>query len=229
MTGLFNITHDDDNLNEYDSTVTDGGDLSTGTPGLAGTTARMEVLIDDTTLIYGGVNLSAPVSNKLRWRVYIDPDSLAMGAGDRFLFLRIQRSVAPTTWIQIDLGYDGSSYEIRVNVREDDTSNNFTSFYDISDDQHWIEVYVQRASSAIASDGTGDLYIDGVLQEQLSGLDIYDVWSSFVQMRMGMVGGRDAGTSGTLLLDELVANDDGSEIGPVVEGIVILRRRREGY
>ena len=42
MTELFNVTHDANNLNEYDSTVTDGGDLSTGTPGLASTTARME-------------------------------------------------------------------------------------------------------------------------------------------------------------------------------------------
>ena len=38
----------------------------------------MQMVIDDTTSMYGQMDISAPSSNEIRLRFYIDPNSLTM-------------------------------------------------------------------------------------------------------------------------------------------------------
>lgn len=208
MTTLFDIKHEND-LSEYDSTVTDGGDLSQGSPGLAKTAGRMEALIDDTTSIYGQKNQAAPGSNEIRFRCYIDPNNLTMASGDNFVFLMLRVDVHV-----LRLRYDGANYEIR-SVAYDDNGSLVAQTDDIADAEHYIEVHIERASSDIAADGRVRYWLDGVLTKTWPSVDNWDAFTALIHFRFGAAASIDAGTSGTLHLDELRANDDGKRIGPV--------------
>lgn len=210
MAILFNITHDADNLDEYDATQTGAGDLSTSTPGLADTAAKMDVLIDDTGAIYGALLVSSPASGQIRVRVYIDPNTLTMADGDLFTFCRLQVTSLGHP-IHLMLYYSDPDYQIRL-VSDDDGYNwNTTSFYTITNEPHYIEAHVVQG----AGDGTAELWIDGDQKQKLTGIDNQDAFDNIHHIRLGAIHGLDVGTSGTLFLDELKANDDGSEIGPV--------------
>lgn len=210
MAELFNIRHETD-LSEYTSTVTDSGDLSqSGAAALAGTSGGMSALIDGTGAIYGERTFSQVTSGTYRFRFYIDPNNLTMAGADTFQVCRILDSSSGRC--QVWLRYDGSNYEIRARVQEDDTTWTATNNYDISNAEHYVEVRVVYAASGVASDGTLDLWIDGVLQQQKTGLDIYDTTQPD-NGRLGAVSDLNVGTSGTLYLDEFVFRDDGTLIG----------------
>lgn len=218
MAQLFNITHDANNLDEYDSTVTDEGDLSTGTPGLASTTAKMEALIDDTNAIYGEVTISAALED-CRVRFYVDPNTLSIGSGDDIVIVEIDGAIEDDL-ADIVLLYDGVNYEVWLIGLDDGGGWHTGTKTDISDTEHYIEFHVVRATNATSNDGTMDWWIDGAHIEQLTNIDNYDQMGNVQFVRMGAVRSIPATASGTLHLDELKGNDDGSEIGPVVPPIL---------
>lgn len=211
---LFNITHDANNLNEYNITVTDGGDLSTGTPGLASTTAKMEAVIDDTTAIYGRKNQAAPASNQIRFRLYMDPNSYTPN-NNEVVYTLITQPYSNGRLIHVNLRNPADGYKIRVFGHDDGGTEKGDTHYDITDDAHYVEVYIVRASSNVASDGTMTMWIDGVQKYALSGIDNYDRFAALTSFDVGMLG-CSAGVSGTIYVDEFVVNDDGEEIGEVV-------------
>lgn len=214
MAELFNITHDADNLNEYDVTVTDGGDLSTGTPGLASTTARMEALIDDTTAIYAYKNFSLSGSD-LRWRFYIDPNTLTIPTGTSFVVNGCYNTDEGIYIVKLYLYWDSTNgYRIGFRSYEDDGSSSIT-YHDISDAEHYVEVHADRATGVAAGDGQAILWIDGVLKQTDGSLDNWDLLTGNFRGYLGAIDSIDANTAGTLHSDEFKANDDGSEIGPV--------------
>lgn len=214
MAELFNITHDADNLDEYDSTVTDGGDLSTSTPGLASTTAKMQALIDDANAIYGQVNISPPASNKLRIRVYGDPNGCTMESWAGVHFLQVRLSGSPYNFAYIFFQANTAPYYVKAIGEDDGGGDHATNTYEISDDEHYFEIYIVRASDDVSADGTLSLWIDGAFKETVTGIDNWDAWALINGVRAGAPS--PWGTiSGTIYLDDLKANDDGTEIGPV--------------
>lgn len=218
MAELLNITHDGNNLNEYDSTSTDGGDLSTGTPGLASTTAKMELLIDDTNNIYAQKDQTAPASNQIRFRFYIDPNGLTM-ADDENLVCFFLGTSDYSMLHSILLHHATGVYKIVSREYEDDDTGGWHSFT-ITDAEHYIEVHIERASSNVASDGQARLWIDGNLEDTATALDNYDKFATLNKLRACAFSF--TGTpAGTFYLDEIKANDDGSEIGPVAAGVEI--------
>ena len=215
MAVLFNITHDANNLNEYDTTVTDGGDLSTGTPGLAGTTAKMEAFIDDANGIYGEKDISGgPASGIIRIRFYLDPNGTTIDGV--VVPCKGRCAGSPTySFAHILLQKDNGTYSLLLqSIRDDGNPNSIGSWSSISDAEHYVEFQIERATDAESNDGVASWWIDGVLIASESNDDNYDVFADIDGVRLGAT---DTGTStsGTLYLDELKANDDGSEIGPV--------------
>jgi len=211
MAELFNITHDANNLNEYDSTVTDGGDLSTGTPGLAGTTAKMELLVDDTATAYGQKNFTVITSREWRLRCYIDPNGITLPGYNHFLFCLVYHGGILT---EIHIENRGDVYTIRARQQDDNWASRATGYYTITDAPHYVEVYVKHATSSSANNGILTLWIDGVQKQTITDLDLYDRGQPEL-VQLGAPFGAPADTSGTLYLDEFVFRDDGTEIGPV--------------
>lgn len=213
MTVIIDYNFEDGTLNEFGSTVTDSGDLSAqAAAALAGTSYGMQAVVDDATNIYGltiGINNT---SGKMRLRFYFDPNSLTMGSAELFT-LYYARSAVPNTFMQVQLRWSGSVYQIIATITNDAASSTPTTAINITDAPHYVEVYLQRASSDVASDGRIDVWVDGAGQQSVTGVDNYDRFNNFNQFLFGATVGLDAGTSGTFFLDELVINDDGSLIG----------------
>jgi hypothetical protein len=210
---LVDIDHDANNLSEYDSTVTDGGDLSTTVAGLGSSPAKMKVVIDDTTAIYGIKDLGGGAGGKLRIRYHIDPNTLTFATAQSFYVLEWKTDGGGTLGASY-LGHDGSNYYIRTFIMDDTSTPTYLTNQTITDEEHYIETYWQRASSDVAGDATVQLWIDGVSKDTSAGVDLYDIWDTLDVVYFGATATIDADTSGTFYLDELVANDDGAEIGP---------------
>ena len=225
MTEVCNITHEVGDLSEYDSTQTDSGDLSVGRAGgLANTFYGLVLLIDDTNTLFAEKAISL-ATNEIRLRFYLDPNSLSISSGGQVMICDVRLSAYPWRALAVVL-YDVSGvYKIRAFGITDAGGLSGVSAYDITDAPHYIECHLQRAANSGSSDGTLDLWIDGVHKEQKTGIDNYDIWSDIDGIALDFE--RWAGTiSGTFYMDELRANDDGGEIGPEY-GIPPKRRRME--
>ena len=208
MAEIFRITHESNDLSEYSSTTTDGGDLSTSAAAAMVGSFGLSFLIDDTNLIEGQKNFTQITSAVYRYRVYFDPNALTMSSGDFFTSVQIREGGNARGNIQVE--FDGADYRIRAQVRDDATTRS-TSYYVISDATHYIEARVQYAASAVSADGDLTLWIDGTLKETLGSLDIFDI--SKPDKAILRADGIDAGTSGTFYQDDFIFRDDDTEIG----------------
>lgn len=219
MAELFNITHDAGNLNEYDSTVTDSGDLSAEiAAALAGTVEGMSALIDGTGAIYGQKDEVSPnTSETIRFRFYLDPNVLTMANNDNFAMVRAFSS-ANRVICSINLRFNSGNYQIRTFYGYDLNSTDILSDEIVSDAEHYVEILVTRAATSGSVDGSIEIWIDGVSQASKADIDNFDQFSDYDYARMGAAFGIDAGTSGTLYLDEFVMRDDNTEIGAVTTG-----------
>jgi hypothetical protein len=220
MAQIFNLRHET-GLSEYDSTVTDSGDLSwSRLAAMGGTRGGMRVRIDDTTSIYGQISFTQITSTTYRYRFYIDPNGLTMndGTGHR-LFQLMDSSLLR---VMTTLEKAGGTYKIKTYLTNDASGSDATGQYTIADEPHYVEVRVVYASSDVASDATLDMWIDGVLQEQVTGIDLYDL-SKPDRLRAGAVQGVDATTSGIYYLDEFVLRGDGTEIGAALPVLVVRK------
>jgi hypothetical protein len=206
------VIHLETDLNEFTSTVTDGGDLSQSAgAALAGTSGGMSVLIDDTTAIYGTKTVYT-TAGKLRYRFYVDVNTLTMANNDNFWIFRASGSPGDTSVIK--LYKVGSNYQL-VFQYVADAGNVDTAKQTITDEPHYIEAYLVRAATDVSADGTSQWWIDGTsIGSQITGIDNYHQFANVTSIKLGAVAGIDAGTSGTFYLDELVVNDDGGVIGP---------------
>lgn len=228
MTTLIDAHHEVQNWSEWTSAITDGGDLSiTSNAGLAGSTYGMELLIDDTVAIYAYYNSGGSARNYWRFRLYVDPNTLTLantylsGLAQLQTSLRVNffrmwlfRSSGGTSQLYISTQNDGGSYTERY------TNISFT-------EPHWIEVAITRASSDVASDGTVEFWIDGVAGTSITGIDNYDCLNVVGQFKVG-AHSITSGVSGTYYIDEVVVNDDGNFIGPIVSQLD-LRQFNRGY
>lgn len=214
MSLLFVIGHETGDLTEYTSTVPGDGDLEAHTDaGLHDTTYGLKCTIDDTVAIYGTRNETVPASNEIRFRAYIDPNGLTMAAADLFNFLQPRSSGPQLTLCNLSLYRTaGGDYQIRTTATED-TGSAAPDFATISDDEHYVEVHIVRATSDVASDGTVQWWVDGADQGTWVALDNFDVFGNMTAFRIGVFGSIDAGTSGVLYLDQIAVRDDSSEIG----------------
>lgn len=214
---IIDIDHETGDLSQYTSSVTDGGDLSVAAgAALAGTGYGLSCLIDDTTSIYGLKTFNKAAT--LRLRFYIDPNTLTMADNDIFETCRIgQAGGSYSILSSIELKYvTGTGYILQFRAYNDanaatpDTCN-------ITDAPHYVEALIVRAATDVSADGTAQWWVDGVNQGTVTGIDNYNrMEDQNMRVILGPCSGIDVGTSGTLFLDELIINNDGSEIGPVI-------------
>ncbi len=225
------FTHEAGDFSEYDSTVTDGGDLSVVTPGLAGTGFKVQSVVDDTNDLFGHFAFTPLTSTAYGVRAYMDPNTLtfaaatrtpefvrvAIGSGQRRLALRLTRNAGD------------DSYAIDAQYSLDSGSGTIAKV-DITDAPHFVYGRVEYASTDSASDGIVTLFIDGTQVGQDTGLDIFDVEKPRV-VRVGSMSPGN-GTSGTWFVDQVIVRDDATEIGahggiPVSQRVLLYGNERQ--
>jgi len=206
-------------LNEFTSTVTDGGDLywdnSATAKAVAGAEGALACLIDDTSDVYGVKTITADTSGKLRFRFYYDPNTFGGSASD-FYIIALRNSTPANIGFVSAYRSSGGIYRIRITAYNDVPATVESARYDISDAPHYVEVYLQRAATNSSADGSMQLWVDGTdAAVTLTGIDNYDRFPNFATIRMGpQAVGSGVGT-GTIFFDELVINNDGELIGPL--------------
>lgn len=217
MSVIIDIDHETGDDSQY--TVHTSTAISvTAESALAGTNYGIDCNITDNTNQLWSKTLSPQnTSPKMRLRAYIDPNSLSMTSGGRLTFVEWHGESGSFTLGQLQLYYNGSAYQIRVNMYNDAGAQLTSSYYSLpspNDGPHYVEAFWQKASTADANDGFATLWIDGVEQGGLTGVDCYTRWPSYALFEFGHF--IKFGTiSGHLFLDEWVVNDDGGEIGPL--------------
>ncbi len=184
-------------LSAWSSSVTDSGDLSaTSAAALVGSRG-MAAVIDDTNTLY--VTDGAPsAETRYRARFYFDPNSITLPSGSSHtLFNGVQ---SPSTQIlSVDLRRSASQYQLRATIRPDSGSSVATSWFNISDATHFIEVDWRAATGVGANDGYLTFWIDGAQQANLTGVD--NDTRRVDEARLGVVSAPNAGTSGTEYFD----------------------------
>lgn len=220
MTVKVDIDHEVGDLTEYTATVTDSGDLSAaGGAALAGTGYGLSALIDDTTSIYATAEFSSITSNLVRFRFYYDPNSFTASSTNYWGIFGARVTTTGSYLVFVRVSKSGANYYLGACIYKDDSSYSFQDAL-ITDAPHYIEIYATRAATNVSADGGLSWTIDGAAQPAITGIDNYDRWAGLATVRLGagVVLTIPAGTAGTIYLDELIVNDDGSEIGPVTSG-----------
>lgn len=202
------------NLLEYNRLVGSGGLSQGAAAALAGTTGGLAVTIDDQSARYGEAQFASLVAPAYRYRFYLDPNGLEMADWKNFIIAQVRANSIPRQWIV--LRFRQGFYELRLVVRDDSGTVRYSGYHVISDAEHSVEVLVRHASDAGAEDGLAALLVDGVQVVQFSELDLYDLDKRPNNMQFGAVAGVDAGTLGTLYLDEWILREGESEIGAVL-------------
>jgi hypothetical protein len=217
MAEIVNVNHETGDLSQYDQTITDGGDLSVSTDAALIGSYGLQVVIDDTNSISGRMNFASwpNGATHFRARFYLKPNLVTMASGDSFCIMTIDGGSGYPVLTYLE--YDGADYGIRLFYNNDGgAAGQFGS--SITPQSHYYEILLSRATTDASNDGIVRHWIDGNLQNTKSGLDMWDRFNDITHMRLGAVFGIDAGTSGTLYLDDLVIRNDATEIGPVPSG-----------
>ena len=197
------------NLSAWTSSVTDSGDLSVTAAAALVNTKGMQVVIDDTNLIY--VTDDHPNSEpRYRVRFYFDPNSIVMASGDNHRII-VAFAGTSTAVIRGELLYSSGVYQIQFLVLNDSGTWQSTGWFTISDARHAIEFDWQAANSVGANNGSLSLWIDGAQKAALAGVD--NDTRRVDRVRLGAIYGVDTGTHGTYYFDAFVSRRQ-SYIGP---------------
>jgi len=197
------------NLSAWTANTNDSGDLSANPSAALIGTYGLQAVIDDTNTIY--VTDDAPNAEpRYRARFYFDPNSITMASNDAHFIFKGFASTA-TDVFQIELRNASGLYQIRAKVLNDGSAFVVTNWFTISDASHFIEMDWRAASGVGANNGGLTLWIDGLQQANLTGID-NDSWR-VDRARLGALAGMDVGTSGTYYFDAFESRRQ-SYIGP---------------
>jgi cysteine-rich repeat protein len=185
------------------SSATDFGDLlASPESALASSTRGVQGFVDDVNSLF--VQDDSPLDeSRYRARFYFDPNGFDPGEGNsRFrvrVLLALDQTPGTRRLIAIVLRRLGGQYSLRARVSRDDGTRANTSFFNISDAPHAVELDWRRASGP-SSNGEFRLWIDGTLMQTLTGLD--NDAGGIDAVRLGALSVK-PGAQGTIYWDEL--------------------------
>jgi hypothetical protein len=213
---LINLRHEAGNLSEYTTSSVDGGDLSIAREAaLGGSGYGMKILIDDQNGLYAYKLLSSPVTSGIvRYRVYLDPNSITMPIDSEHTFVVISDISGNPVSLVLLKRTTSNTYGIYAVSIEDTGNHHNSQIYTISDAPHYIEVLTVRASSNVSNDGYTRFWVDGQLAYTTTPTDNFDQMADYQNIIVGAPTGIDVGTSGTFFVDEILVNNSGEQIGP---------------
>jgi len=194
---IFKDGFESGNLSAWTSSTIDLGDLSASMASVLVGNQGMQAMIDDNNTIY--VTDDNPnAESRYRARFYFDPNSITMASNDAHFIFKGFAGTA-TDVFQIELRNASGLYQIRAKALNDSSAFVVTNWFNISDAPHFIELDWGAATGVGANDGGLTLWIDGVQQANLTGID-NDTWR-IDRARLGALAGMDVGTSGTYYFD----------------------------
>lgn len=162
----------------------------------AGTTSQF--VREDT-----GFDLAATNTLFFRWMFYLGRD-LVMATNDKFSFVELESTLDTTTEAAAGILWDGTNYKFWMNETQAAASPSTVTLGTPAQVLgRWIHAEIKvLIDSGVGNDGTIDGWIDDVAMTQVTALD----QAAIVDAKFGVIG-PDAGTSGTILIDQIIADD----------------------
>jgi hypothetical protein len=185
------------NLSAWSSATTDGGNLSVSAAAALVGAQGMQALINDNHSIY--VTDDHPTAEpRYRARFYFDPNTIAMSnSNSHYIFYG--RNATGTVILRVQFRLSSGQYQVRASLLNDSTSFTSTAWFTISDAPHSIELDWRASTAAGANNGGLTLWMDGVQEADLTGVD--NDTRRIDSVRLGAVAGIDTGTRGTYYFD----------------------------
>ncbi|HLB31423.1 MAG TPA: hypothetical protein VJN91_07835, partial [Gammaproteobacteria bacterium] len=129
---------------------------------------------------------------------YFDPNLIAMLSGDTHFIFR-GYSGTSTIVLRVQFRFRNNTYQLRAGLVGDGSTWTNSSWLTISDAPHAIELDWRAATAAGANNGALTLWIDGIQQANITGVD--NDTRRIDQARLGAVSGVDTGTRETYYFD----------------------------
>jgi len=212
---LVDIDLETGDLSEFTTTVTDGGNMSVSAgAALAGTNYGLQFLVNDTNSMYGQFDLvSASTTGIARARFYLDPNSTAFTTDYSSITVMTLQTSGGLRTTAVRLRKWPTEYRIDIIVYDNSGVANTVAATSLTDEPHYIELQLLRASTDIATDGEGKLWVDGSLQQTVSSIANYTRFSNLGKAFLTCADVA-AGISGTFYSDQLVVTETSDTIGP---------------
>jgi len=207
---VFCHTQEDGTFSEWTSVTADADLTVDAAAALANTHYGIQVVVDDTTTLqatqeFDRVNARDTGGWSLRYHASLE--NLTINVGNTVVPIRLQDGSALFRFQSL-ISNNGGTIQVRGQIHNDAGANQNGTLItlDSPTTEHVFAFIATWASSATASDGTLEFFIDGVSQELLTGLDIYDRNGPDI-LRAGL-SGADGVTAGTFKIDEVCFRDD---------------------
>jgi hypothetical protein len=184
-------------LSAWTSSTTDDGDLRASRAAALAGRKGLQARIDDNTVIY--VTDDTPTAEpRYRARFYFDPNAIEMDNGDGHHIFDGYAGTS-TEVLRVRFRFRHGKYQLMAALADDLSTWTDTRWCKIGDAPRAIELDWQAATAAGANDGGLTLWIGGVQQANLTGVD-NDTWR-IDRVRLGATTGIDTGTRGTYYFD----------------------------
>jgi hypothetical protein len=135
-----------------------------------------------------------------------DINGLSMGTNEPLHVLKFKMFKEVPVYLVVK--YDGSQYILRLITKLDDLTKIKTSWIPFRDEPITIEIDWQAASGPAADNGFAEIYINGVLQQALIGLD--NDTHFITHYNLGITNQTDGFSfSGKFLIDDVETRNDG--------------------
>jgi len=194
---IFSDSFESGNFSAWSANVNDGGDVSVNPAAALVGGNGLRAVVDDGNSIY--VTDDRPNAEpRFRARFYFDPNSISMANGDAYFILNGFIGTS-TAVMRLEFSRSSTAYQLRGTVLNDASTWVNTGSFTISDAPHFIELDWRASTAVGANNGGLTLWIDGVKQTDLTGVD--NDTRRIDRIRFGAVTGMDAGTRGTYYLD----------------------------
>ena len=176
----------------------DGGDLSVSPSAALLGSQGLQALIDDNNAMFV-IDDRPTAETRYRARFYFDPNSIPMAIGDAHLLFQGFTGSGTTQVLQLEFRFQSTGYEMRALLFNDVKVWISTNWIPLSDAPHALELDWRAATAVGANNGSLTIWIDGVQQADLTGVD--NDTRRIDQVRLGAASGVDTGTRGTYFFD----------------------------
>jgi hypothetical protein len=191
-------------LSSWPVTVTGGGDLAADPAAAMGSSSTgLRALVNDTQSLYVQADTSG-AGDRFRAGFFFDPNGFDPGEtlGRRRVRILLTFAQPSTRLVAVVLRRLNGAYGLMARVRRDDGTRANTGFFPITDEPHYVEFEMRRASAPDLADGEFFLWIDGEPTSHLVGID--NDLSTVDFLRLGALSVK-MGAVGTLYWDEFTS------------------------
>ena len=196
---IFSDDFESGNLSAWSGKRTDRGDLRVTAAAALQSTRGMRVRIDNNTPIFV-IDDTPSSENSYKAKFLFDPNSIGMANGDSHtIFLGQDQRRGYVAALGVDFRKVASGYQLRARARKDNLTWIRTSWFDITDQSHEIEVEWDASQSEGMNNGQLTFFIDRIQKADLTGID-NDTFR-IDRVRLGAVSGIDTTTRGVYFFD----------------------------